>query len=265
MRRPPDGRRQGMEPLARMAPPSLQPTRYRDHPPVAPIWKRKLAYLVDSLPYLAFLAMRLRHVLLKTNQRDPAMPDPALVAKLLAGVYEVAARTMFGRTVGQRVWNLRVISQETGRSPTLKQSFVMWAVREVPILVLDLWPNPPQLDAATKAEIEQKHRGDREARNRALACAYKAFYEDRNFNPVRHMLHILLRMALSLAYTRMMGVSVRRDPLNQGVAGRRAKILVVDECPSSFPRLARLFSRPGRVPSAGRLIHLVPLRKWRAA
>ena len=229
---------------------------------MAPLWKRSLASWVDTLPYLAFLIVRFR-------RRDPAM-RPWLVASLFANVYEVAASTLFGRTIGQRVCSIRVVSQETGRSPTLKQSLVMWSVLRAPKVVLNFWPESPQLKRsnatmkALKVEIEQlhqKHRGDRDAMNRAIL----ELYEERNVNPLRPILPVLLRLALHLAYGRMLSVSLRRDPLNQGIAGRRAKILVIDERPWSFPRLAELIGRQEPDSSAGRLIDLVPLRKRRAA
>lgn len=146
----------------------------------------------------------------------------------------------------------------------------MWSVLRAPKLVLNFWPESPQLKRsnatmkALKVEIEQlhqKHRGDRDAMNRAIL----ELYEERNVNPLRPILPVLLRLALHLAYGRMLSVSLRRDPLNQGIAGRRAKILVIDERPWSFPRLAELIGRQEPDSSAGRLIDLVPLRKRRAA
>ena len=242
------------------SPPSLLTVRHLDHPHVAPLWKRSLASWVDSLPWLGFVIVQIR-------RRDCSKP-PLAVATLMSSVYAVTAPTMFGRTVGQRVCNIRVVSQETGRSPALKQSFVMWAIGMAPRLVLTFSPKTSkQSDSKLKAlqaetkQLEQEHRGDREARNRAIM----ALYEERNFNPLRAILPGLLCMVLDLAYARVLRLSVRRDPLNQGLAAGRAKILVIDERPSSFPRLAALIARREPVPSAGRLIHLVPVRKRRAA
>jgi hypothetical protein len=232
-----------------------------DHVRVAPLWKRSVASWVDGLPWVAV-------GLLLVRRRDQSKA-PQVLATLMAGAYEVAAPTIFGGTVGQRVCNLRVISTETGRSPTLRQSLVLWAVREMPKLALTWWPMSWQLKQsittmkALKPEIEElekKHRGDREAKRQAII----ALYEERDVNPIKPVLPLILRPTLSFAYGRLLSASLRRDPLNQGFAGRRANVVLIDERPSSFPRLTELIGRRGAVPSAGGPIQL-PVRKGRAA
>ncbi len=233
---------------------------YPHHAHVAPVWKRCLASLVDSLPGLTFAVVQIR-------RRDFSKP-PRVVATVMQEVYEVAAPSMFGRTVGQRVCNIRVVSQETGRSPTLKQVLVMRAVVRVPSLVVSpLWrPESRQLKQmkALNVEVEQlkqEHRNDPGERNRAI----RELCEGRNVKPFRAFLSAFLPLIVSLTYGGILYVSRRRDPLHQGLAERRAKILPIDDRPSSFRRLAALFGRRKPVPSAGRLIHLVPIRKRSAA
>ena len=84
-------------------------------PVIAPLWKRGVAGVIDSLPLLA-LALWLQGPVLRTRRQRRRF-ELALMA--LSGAYHIPLTATRGQTIGQTLLGIQVVDVTTAEVPTL--------------------------------------------------------------------------------------------------------------------------------------------------
>jgi len=195
-----------------------------DRPTTASLWKRWLAAVMDVLPLL------LLSVPFLLGRREPR-GRPAWITDLaapgLSGVYQVTATRLAGQTLGQRALGIRVVDQETGGLPTIRQLSARWAITAVPDVLSNLVhrslaAKEDQGMAAVKAlepeidALRQQRGKDRQELNDALMN----LYERRGVQPAQACLPSLLRALPALLGRGVLVAPALRTPLRQGLHDR---------------------------------------------
>lgn len=201
---------------------------------IAPLWKRGVASVLDSLP-VSVVALPLTHA----SPGDGARRQRRrfLAALAFSGVYHVSLGATRGQTLGQRVVGIQVVDADTGAVPTSKQSAVRWAMAVVPEALSRLVPLSAKV-ATTLAAIEdlqpdierltQRHHGDRARLNEELM----ELFDKAHVDPADAYLPMLVRALPSLAITLALYLPALKAPWHQGVHDRVAGTVVVRASPS---------------------------------
>ncbi len=198
--------------------------------PVAPLWKRWVAGLVDEMPlFLMALPFLLES---RRGSARPPRRELQLAAAALCSAYQISLTATIGQTLGQMVVGIRVVDAKTATVPTLRQSALRWAVASVPeglsrLLRASVKLEEPPALVGLKAEIErvkQLHRGDRQSLNEALMALYKGH----KVNPLESCLPLVLQVVPALITSCLLHGPALKGPLHQGLHDRAAGTVVVD-------------------------------------
>jgi uncharacterized RDD family membrane protein YckC len=115
-------------------------------------WRRPLSWLVDAIPFAAFLALALRAAhaggaapagtaavqLAWRALSDTALSLPILgVTAVLGLVYQLLCHTLAGATLGKRLLGLRVVGPD-GRRPSLLRSTIRAALSAISVAAVGL-------------------------------------------------------------------------------------------------------------------------------
>ena len=206
---------------------------------VASLWKRWLAAAIDGL---LFVLPSVPSVIRATTVPRRSPGSLHVLATVMSGAYEVSATVLVGQTLGQRALGIRVVGQDTGGVPTLRQAVLRWAITAVPdslsrLIDRSLAPKDEQALAAVRdlgAEVDRlrrQHGPDRQGLNEALMALYK----ERNVNPMTGCLPSVLGVLPALICRSLLYAPALRDPLHQGIHDRVAKVLVIES-----PRRTRM-------------------------
>jgi uncharacterized RDD family membrane protein YckC len=198
---------------------------------IAPLWKRWIASLLDSVP-LVLMALPFILQGRRGRARRPSR-EVELAAAALSGVYEISLIATTGQTLGQRVVGIRVVDAKTARVPTLRQAVLRWVLTFLPKGVSRLLHTPANVEqaAATLTELQpeierltQRHRGDRKRLNEALMALYK----ERKVDPVEACLPVLLQLLPVVGTSFLLHAPALKGPLHQGLHDRAAGTIVVE-------------------------------------
>ena len=193
-------------------------------PVIAPLWKRGMAGLIESLPFVGMALAVPRQT--PTGRRRRRALGLAVLA--LSGGYHISLTAKRGQTLGQMVVGIRVVDATTAAVPTLKQSAVRWAVAAVPDALARLVPLSERTEATLagiadlQPEIDRltrRHEGDRERLNEELMSLFK----EADLNPLGACLPMVLRalpgFAISCALYGPVLHGSQRQALHDRVAG----------------------------------------------
>ena len=198
-------------------------------PVIAPLWKRGLAGLIESLPFVVLV--------LAVPRQPPTARRPrrglGLAAFALSGAYHISLTAKRGQTLGQMVLGIRVVDAKTAAVPTLKQSAVRWAVTMVPDALARLVPLSERAESTLagitglQPEIDRltrRHEGDRQRLNEELMRLFK----EADLNPLGACLPIVLRALPGFAITCALYGPVLQGPHRQGLHDRFAGTVVIE-------------------------------------
>ena len=207
---------------------------------VASLWKRWLAAAIDGLLFVLPSVPNLVRVR-NGPRRLPGSLDVLAIA--MSGAYQVSATVLVGQTLGQRALGIRVVRRDTGGVPTVSQVLLRWAIAAVPdglSLLVDrfLTLEDEQALADLKAleadvdELRRQHGSDRQGLNQALM----ALYQERNVNPMKACLSLLLDVLPGVLCRCVLYSSALGGPLHQGMHDRLADTIVVGSSPPTGRR-----------------------------
>ena len=198
---------------------------------IAPLWKRWIASLLDSVP-LFLVALPF---ILQGRRRGARRPsrEVELAAAALSGVYEISLTATTGQTLGQMLVGIRVVDTKRATVPTLRQAVLRWVLTFLPKGVSRLLNTPSKVEqaAATLTELQpeierltQRHRGDRRRLNEALMALYK----ERKVDPVEACFPVLLPVLPVLGSSFLLHGPALKGPLHQGLHDWAAGTIVVE-------------------------------------
>ena len=197
-------------------------------PVIAPLWKRAMAGLIESLLFLVLaLAVPGQTPTGRRRQRGFGL------ALALSGAYHISLTAKRGQTVGQMVLGIRVVDAESAAVPTFKQSAVRWAVATVPDALVRLMPLSERAEATLagitdlQPEIDRltrRHEGDRERLNEELMRLYK----EADLNPLGACLPMVLRALPSFAMSCALYLPVLKGSQRQALHDRFAGTVVIE-------------------------------------
>ncbi len=199
---------------------------------MASLWKRLLAAVIDWLPFIvpAVLSVSIGRER-RTRRHDLVWK---LVVRLLEGSYRILATSLFSQTIGQRLLRIRVVDEETGQRPTLRQSVVRWAMSSAPEALLELVATSEMSEDAvsvmrdlqpTVERLKSEHSGDRVGLNRAMM----ALYREHDIKPLAGCWRPAVSASLGSLYSLIVHAAAARAPLHQGLHDRAAKTLLIEE------------------------------------
>ena len=199
-------------------------------PRIAPLSKRCLASLLETVPWL-LMALPF---LFESRRGRTRRPRRALqlAGTAFASAYQISLTAAIGQTLGQMVVGIRVMDAKTARVPTLKQSVLRWAVASVPgglfgLLGTFIKVEEPSELMELQAEVDrlhQRHRGDPQSLNEAVM----ALYREHKVNPVEACLPVVLKVLPPLVLSCLLYGPALKGPLHQGLHDRAAGTVVVD-------------------------------------
>lgn len=196
---------------------------------VAPLWKRGIASLLDSLPF-SVMALPLTHPNPGDSSHRQRLGFLAVLA--FSGAYHVALGATRGQTLGQRVVGIQVVDADTGAVPTPKQSAVRWGLTVVPEALSRLVPLSAKVETTLAAiedlqpdieRLTQRHHGDRARLNEELM----ELFDKAHVNPADVYRPMLLRALPSLAFTLALYPPALKAPWRRGLHDRVAGTVVV--------------------------------------
>lgn len=198
---------------------------------IAPLWKRGLATLLDSLPFFVMaLALTFRT---PSDRPRRQRHGSGLAGLVFSGAYHVSLMVTRGQTPGMMVVGIKVVDAKTGAVPSLKQSAVRWAAAMVPSEGLSrLVPSSDRAESTLAAmtdlepeiyRLTQRHQGDRRKFNEELM----GLFEEANVNPNQACLPILLRALPGLVFACALNAPSLQPPLHQALHERIAGTVVV--------------------------------------
>jgi uncharacterized RDD family membrane protein YckC len=199
-------------------------------PRIAPLSKRCLASLVETVPWL-LMALPFLIESRRGSTRRPRR-ELQLAGTAFADAYQISLTGAIGQTLGQMVVGIRVVDAKTSTVPTLKQAVLRWAVASVPgglfwLLGTFIKVEEPRGLMELQPEVDrlnQCHRGDPQSLNEALMALYK----EHNVNPVEGCLPVLLQVLAALVSSCLLYGPALKGPLHQGLHDRAAGTVVVD-------------------------------------
>lgn len=198
---------------------------------IAPLWKRGLASLLDSLPFLVVASA----LSFRTQSDRPRRQrrGSGVAGLVFSGAYQVSLMATRGQTPGMMVVGIKVVDAQTGAVPTLKQSAVRWAAAVVPSEALSrLVPSSAKAEStlATMRDLQpeidrlmQRHQGDRQRLNEEVM----GLFDTANVNPNEACLPILLRALPGLIFACALNAPALQAPRHQGIHERLAGTVVV--------------------------------------
>lgn len=201
---------------------------------IAPLWKRGVASLLDSLP-VSVVALPLT----RPGPGDGTRRQRRrfLAALAFSGAYHVSLGATRGQTLGQRVVGIQVVDADTGAVPTPKQSAARWAMAVVPEALSRLMPFSPKVETTLAAiedlqpdieRLTQRHHGDRPRLNEELM----ELFDKAHVDLADAYVPMLVRALPSLAFTLALYRPALKGPRHQGLHDRVARTVVVRAAPS---------------------------------
>ena len=198
-------------------------------PVIARLWKRVMASLIESLPFVVLA--------LAVPKQAPTARRPrggfGLTAFALSGAYHISLTAKRGQTLGQMVLGIRVVDAKTAAVPTLKQSAVRWAVSMVPDALARLVPLSERAEATLagitglQPEIDRltrRHEGNRERLNDELMRLFK----EADLNPLGACLPMVLRALPGFAMSFALYAPVLQGSQRQALHDRFAGTVVIE-------------------------------------
>ena len=198
-------------------------------PVIAPLWKRGMAALIESLPFVV-LAVAVPGRTPTGRRRRQGF---GLGALALSGAYHISLTAKRGQTLGQMLLGIRVVDAKTAAVPTFKQSALRWAAATVPDALARLMPLSGRAEATLagitdlQPEIDRltrRHEGDRERLNEELMRLYK----EADLNPLGACLPMVLRALPSLAISCALYLPVLQGSQRQALHDRFAGTVVIE-------------------------------------
>ena len=198
-------------------------------PVIAPLWKRGMAGLIESLPFV-LLALAVPGQTPTGRRRRQGF---GLAALALNGAYHISLTAKRGQTLGQMLLGIRVVDAKTAAVPTFKQSALRWAVATVPDALARLMPLSGRAEATLagitdlQPEIDRltrRHEGDRARLNEELMRLYK----EADLNPLGACLPMVLRALPSFAVTCALYGPVLQGSQRQALHDRLAGTVVIE-------------------------------------
>lgn len=196
-------------------------------PIIAPLWKRGMASVIDSLPFFA-LAVR------ESNARARrAGRGSQLVGFGLSGAYCILLTAKHGQTLGQMLLGIRVVDAKTAALPTPMQAAVRWTVAMVPHSLAQVVPLSRRVDTALAAIRELQPEIDRltqryEGEGKMLNEELMRLFSEADGNPIEACLPIILRALPSLAMTCVLYAPLLKGSQRQALHDRVAGTVVVE-------------------------------------
>lgn len=197
-------------------------------PVIAPLWKRGMAGLIESLPFFV-LALAVPGQTPTGCRRQRGFG----LALALSGAYHISLTAQRGQTLGQMVLGIRVVDAKSAAVPTFKQSAVRWAVATVPDALVRLMPLSERAEATLagitdlQPEIDRltrRHEGDRERLNEELMRLYK----EADLNPLGACLPMVLRALPSFAMSCALYLPVLQGSQRRALHDRFAGTVVIE-------------------------------------
>ncbi len=199
-------------------------------PVIAPLWKRAVAALIESLPFVVLaLAVPKRTPTARRRRRGVGR----LAALALSGAYHISLTAKRGQTLGQMVLGIRVVDAKTAAVPTPRQSAVRWAVATVPDALARLVPLSERAEATLagitglQPEIDRltrRHEGDRETLNEELM----RLFNEADLNPLGACLPMVLQALPGFAMSCALYAPVLQGSQRQALHDRFAGTVVID-------------------------------------
>ncbi len=198
-------------------------------PVIAPLWKRGMAALIESMPFVV-LALAVPGQTPTGQRRRRGF---GLAALALSGAYHISLTAKRGQTLGQMVLGIRVVDAKTAAVPTPKQSALRWGVATVPDALARLMPLSGRAEATLagitdlQPEIDRltrRHEGDRESLNEELM----RLYQESDVNPIGASLPIMVRALPSLVMTCALYAPMLKGSQHQALHDRVAGTVVVE-------------------------------------
>ena len=188
-----------------------------DDLPIASRSRRRMARLLDALPFVAL-------VIARSRASGAKLRSWMLFITGLEGIYTVGLTATRGQTVGQMIMGVRVVDRTTGSRPAWPQCTLRWVVDARGQLVAALFPTPRWIEAFRQLQPEverlrREHGDDRGRLNQELM----ALYRQHHVTPWAGLLPLVMFEVVDTIALR----KLRQDPLGQGPHDRVANTVVV--------------------------------------